>query len=485
MLDKAVKKYRGLPVQVRASFWFLICSFLQQGISVITTPIFTRLLNTAEYGQYNVFNSWMGVASIFVTLNLSYGVYTQGLVKFDGDKTFSSSLQGLTVLLCAAWTSIYLAFRDFFNAWFTLTTVQMLCMLVMMWTTAVFSFWAAEQRVYFRYRTLVIVTAIVSVLKPVIGIVFVMLADDKVTARVLGLALVQLAGYTWCFFVQMHRGKKFFSARYWKYALAFNLPLVPHYLSQTVLNSADRIMIGSMVGSSEAGIYGLAYSLGLVMTLFNSALSNTMGPWMYQKIKAKKYGDIEPVAYSTLVAIALLNLLLIALAPEAVAIFAPPEYYAAIYVVPPVAMSVYFMYAYDLLAKYAFYYEKTRLIMVASVLGAVLNVVLNWLLIPVLGYVVAGYVTLICYVCYCVFHYLLMNRVCDECCGGVRPYDLKKLLAITVIFMIAGFALMATYAAPLLRYAILAAAVVTAVIKRGAIAGFAHDMLSKRKEGKA
>ena len=77
-MSKLMNKYKSLPVQVRASFWFLICAFLQRGISTITTPIFTRLLSTAEYGQYSVFNSWLGIITVLVTLNLYSGVYTQG-----------------------------------------------------------------------------------------------------------------------------------------------------------------------------------------------------------------------------------------------------------------------------------------------------------------------------------------------------------------------------------------------------------------------
>ena len=79
-VDKIIKGYKGLPVQAKASFCFLICAFLQKGISVISTPIFTRILTTAQYGQYNVFTSWMDIVSIFVSLRISYGVYGQGLV---------------------------------------------------------------------------------------------------------------------------------------------------------------------------------------------------------------------------------------------------------------------------------------------------------------------------------------------------------------------------------------------------------------------
>lgn len=483
MMQKMKQKYRTLPVQVKASLWFLICSFMQKGISTISTPIFTRLLNTSEYGQYSVFNSWLGIISIFVTLNLSAGVYNQGLVKYEEQRNvFSSSLQGLSTTLTIVWTIVYLTFHNFWNKIFSLTTVQMLAMLVMIWTTAVFNFWAAEQRVNFKYRNLVLLSIAVSLAKPIVGIVFVINARDKVTARILGLMLVELIGYTALFFVQIVRGKKFYSARFWKYALAFNIPLVPHYLSQTVLSSADRIMISNMCSGSAAGIYSLAYSISLVMTLFNTALMQTISPWIYQKIKNKKINDISSIAYISLICIAVVNIILIAFAPEAVAFFAPSEYYEAIWVIPPVAMSVYFMYCYDLFAKFAFYYEKTKFIMIASVVGAILNIVLNYIFIKLFGYVAAGYTTLGCYIIYSICHYIFMKRVCTEFCNSENPYSLRKIMKITIPFMAGGFLLLFTYQIFWVRYSIIVISVIVGIWKRRQIMKMLESILALRKK---
>lgn len=482
-IKSVLRKYNNMPVQVKASLWFLICSFLQKGISMLATPIFTRILTTTEFGQFNVFNSWMGILTIFVSMSLAGGVYTQGLVKFEDDRSvFSSSLQGLSTTLTIIWIIFYLLFFDFWNDLFGLTTVQMLAMLVMIWTTAVFCFWSNEQRVEYKYKALVLITLLVSLAKPLIGVIFVLLADDKVTARILAILLVELVGYSGLFIVQMKRGKKFYSAQYWKYAFFFNLPLVPHYLSQIVLSSADRIMISNMVGDSEAGIYSLAYSLSSIMVLFNTALMQTLSPWIYQKIKAKKISDIAPIAYTSLIIIAVVNLILILLAPEAVAIFAPKAYHEAIYVIPPVALSVYFMYSYDLFAKFAFYYEKTKLIMAASVIGAILNVILNYIFIGTFGYIAAGYTTLACYIIYGVAHYILMNRVCLECCGEIKPYDVKKILAISVPFVIMGFIFLFTYDYPLIRYGIIVVVAAVAFIMRKMIIEVVKGMLALKKK---
>lgn len=450
---------------------------------MITTPIFTRIMSTDEYGRYGVFSSWLGIITIIVSLNLFYGVHTQGIVKFsDKRNQFTSSLQGLTTILVTFWTIVYLLFHDFWNKLFSLTTVQMIIMLLIVWTTAVFNFWANEQRVTYTYKSLVIVTLAVSVAKPVLEIILVTHLNDKVTARVLGWILVELVAYSWMYIVQLRRGKLFFSKEFWKYAIAFNLPLIPHYLSATVLNSADRIMIQNMVGTSEAGIYNLAYSVALIMTLFNTALTQTITPWMYQKIKAKRSKDLAPIAYMTLILIAVVNLLLILLAPEVVAIFAPKSYYEAIWVIPPVAMSVYFMFSYDLFAKFAFYYEKTTIIMVASVIGAVLNIVLNFVFIKLFGYLAAGYTTLVCFMVFSLFHYVFMKKVCREFCDGEFPYDTRIILSITIPFLIVGFALLATYSLPFVRYGLVLVALLCAVIFRKRIITAIKSLISLRNQ---
>lgn len=453
MFSNMITKYKNTPIQVRASFWFLACSFLQRGISVLSTPIFSRLLSTSEYGRYNVFNSWLGIVTIIVSLNLYAGVYTQGLIKFDKERQiFSSSLQGLTLVLVSGWTLVYLVFHNFWNRILSLTTVQMLSMLLLIWTSAIFGFWATEQRVKLNYIKLVVVTLVMAISKPVIGVYFVLHADDKVTARILGLVVVELVCCFGLFVSQIRNGKKIYAGKFWKYAVLYNLPLIPHYLSQTVLNSADRIMIERISGEDAAGIYSLAYSISLLMTLFNTALSQTMGPWIYQKIKDKKSQDISNVAYATLILVAVVNILLIAFAPEAVTIFAPDEYKDAIWVIPPVAVSVYFMFAYDLFAKFQFYYEKTKFVMYASVIAAVLNVILNSIFIRSFGYVAASYTTLFCYIASTVGHYLFMRKICNEYMHGEQVYNLKVLLSITVSFMFLGFMFMVLYRYNYLRY---------------------------------
>ena len=191
-LSKLTKKYKNSPVQFKASLWYLVCSVIQKGISVITTPIFTRLMSTYDYGKFNVFISWMNVLMVFFTLDIFWEVFEQGLVKFsERIDRFASSMQGLVLTLVCIWGIVYSAFYKFWNNLFLLSTVQMVLMFILIWTTAVFDFWAAEQRVKYKYKSLVALTLVLSVLSPIVGIILVLFCKDKVTARIFALAITQ------------------------------------------------------------------------------------------------------------------------------------------------------------------------------------------------------------------------------------------------------------------------------------------------------
>ena len=481
-MTKFINKYRSIPVQMKASFWFLICAFLQRGISAITTPIFTRLLTTSEYGQYNVFNSWMSIITCLVSLNLYGGVYAQSLVKFsDRRAQIASSFQGLVATLAALWLIVYALFHQYFDSVLDISYPQGLMVLILIWSSSVFQLWAQEQRVLYKYKVLVGVTLLYSISAPVLEIILIKVSQDKVTAKILGVVIASIVSYTWMFFDQLRRGKSFIDKEVWKYALGLAIPLIPHYLSQMILNSSDRIMIGKMVDQSAAGIYSLAYSVSLIMTVFNTSLLSTIEPWVYQKIKAKELNKISSVAYPCFILIAGVNLLLILLAPEVIRIFAPAEYYEAIWVIPPIAMSVFFMFAYSFFAMFEFYFEKNQYIIIATLTGAVLNIILNYIFIKIFGYVAAGYTTLACYIIYAVMHYVFMRKICNEKLEGYKVYNIKIIITISVIFMCLGFLMMTFYNHAVVRYGIVVTIIIVFIIEREKLKKILQTFLNFRK----
>ena len=484
MIEKALKRYKNLSQEVKASFWFLICGFIQRGISLITTPIFSRLLSTSEYGDFSVFNTWMSVVTIFATLNLASGVYVRGLVKYDDDrKKFTGSLESLFLLCAAICFCVYMLFQDFWNGVFDLDSPFVYVMFVDIIVVAAFHFWSAQQRVDVKYVNLVIFTVINAILRPLAGVIAILLFPDfKLEARIYSMVLVDIVTFDVFFARIFKNGLKVLTTKYWKYALAFNLPLVPHYLSQIILNHSDRLMIKSLVGSSEAGIYSLAYSLASIMVIANTAVINTLTPWMYKKMKAKAYKDIGNNTLPILIFIAFINLTLTAFAPEAIAIFSPSSYHDAIWIVPPVAASTYFIFMYSLFGNFEFYFDKTRFMLIASVSGAALNIVLNYIFIQIYGYYAAGYTTLVCYLLYCVGHYILMRRINKNYMDGVKVYNVKALVGISLVFVLLCGLMMVFYTVFIARLVIYLLLCIIVILNRDKFISIFKEMRAVKKK---
>jgi O-antigen/teichoic acid export membrane protein len=122
--------------------------------------------------------------------------------------------------------------------------------------------------------------------------------------------------------------------------------------------------------------------------------------------------------------------------------------------------------------------------MVASVTGALLNLVTNYIFIKIYSYYAAGYTTLFCYLVYAAGHYLMMNRVCDRFLGGIRPFPAAQYWGLSIAFMSAGFVLLFTYQSRIMRYGLLFLLMVLALIFRRRLKAIAKSLVNVRKEGK-
>lgn len=479
-IKKYKEKWNSLSLPVKASLAFVLCSFFQRGISTLTTPIFTRLLTTEQYGYYTIFNSWLEIVSVFTTLKLAGSVFQQALVKFDTRRDeLSASTAGLGTTITLLVYCIYLPLRSLINNLLGMNTLIMTCIFVASWATLMFELWADRQRNEYAYKPLVVLTIITSIAKPLFGVIAVLATQEyKAEARIISLVAVEVAAYSWLFISFLRKGK-YYNKEFWKYSLSLNIPLIPHYLTRMILNQSDRLMIKSMVGLSEAGIYGLAHSLAWMLTLVTQAVLNTMNPWIFQRIKKEEYHRIGKISYAILTVVAIAGMGLISIAPEIVKIFAPKDYYSAIWVIPPLVLSVFFLFMYSLFACFEYYFEKSNFLMIASTIGGVLNIILNYFFIKLYGFIAAGYTTLFCYIFYSVVHYIFMRKIQKENLENVKVYNPMIIIGISGAFMIAAAIMMATYNLIAVRYGIIFVGLVVLFTKRNTIMGVIKEVRSK------
>lgn len=433
-MKKIINKYKRMGVAAKAGIWFVFCNLLTKGISTITVPIFTRLLTTEEYGTYSIYLSWLNIFTIITSLNLYYGAYNNALNRYRDDKArnrYIASMQGITTSLVVVLALIYVANIDFWNNVIGLPTPIMCLMLIELFVAPATLFWSGRQRFEYHYKKMVIVTLLKSALNPILGLLFVFTWDSHhEMARILGIAISEVCISGSILVYQFLKGKTFFDKKFWKYALSFNIPLLPHYLSGTILNQGDRIMIQKMVGRGEVAIYSIAYNVGMLIQIFTNAINNAMTPWMYERLNEKDFKAIRKNTTYILLGLAMIIIALMFFAPEVVLIFGSKKYIDAIYVVPPVAASVFFIFLFNIFAIPQMYYEDKRFMPIASMIAAVLNLILNYIFIRTYGYFAAGYTTLVCYIVYSIGHFYFSKAVCKKHMPGVELFEIQKIVLI-------------------------------------------------------
>lgn len=473
-MNKLSKKYKELPVQARAAFWFAICSAIQSGASFFAIPFLTRLMSQEQYGIVTLYNSWRQIVIIFATLNIYCAVFNNGMVKWkDRRDQYLSSMIGLTFCLVLLVAVIYGVFQQAFSALFQLDPPYIWLMLVQVFATTVFSLWSARERFEYRYGKLVILTIVYAVVGQTVSVlctwatpVDAYKAIVSIASLTIVLLLMALVLAVYCFY----RGRSFIELEFWKHAVLFNLPLIPHYLATLILGQADRIMIASINGASQAAIYGVAYTIGLMIQIVTSAISNAIVPWLYGKLEHKDERGVSRLFETIVLTVGFLNALIVYIAPEFMSIVGPASYQSGVYVIPPVAGAMLFTFVYGLFAYVEFYYEKRLGVVIASVVAAVANILLNLWALPRFGFIAAAYTTLFCYGLLSLAHYLYSNYLARNHGLGGLLNGPRIALACFFVFPM-GIVGVLLYPYPLARFALIGAVLLAVYIKKDYLAG--------------
>ena len=137
--------------------------------------------------------------------------------------------------------------------------------------------------------------------------------------------------------------------------------------------------------------------------------------------------------------------------------FAGNNYLDAIYVIPPIAASIFFIFLYSLFSIIEYYYQKTALIALATSVCALLNLLLNYFCINIYGYYAAGYTTLICYIALAFFHYVFYKRILRKLGYNKDLFDIKIVIYSSFSVISLMFIVLLIYQLIWLRYGLLIA----------------------------
>ena len=218
----ATLKRASLSLPARASFYSIGTNIISKGISIIFTSIFTRILLPSEFGEYTVFASWVGIASAISTFELGGSVLYRGMQKWrENYESFLSSAFGLLCVFMLTSVGVYLPFRARINSLTGLTTLTSILVFLDIFFNAAINFYSARCRYFYSHRTLFALNLSYSALSQGTALMLIRYGGAGGEGRIwAAVATAAILGAPLLIYIFL-RGKRFFSARVWKFLLLF------------------------------------------------------------------------------------------------------------------------------------------------------------------------------------------------------------------------------------------------------------------------
>ncbi|HFI5631437.1 TPA: lipopolysaccharide biosynthesis protein [Streptococcus pneumoniae] len=465
-------RYEEMSVGMKAALWYTVANFIQKGFVFLSTPILTRILNVNDYGTLILYQSWFVLFAIFATLNLSQTAYNKGLVEFENDKdnfTFSLLFLSKTITIIVAF--LYFTFNILVKDSTGLTPSFMIFLFSDILFNISIEFYLARQRFEFKYRKAVLISTFSSFFIVAISTTILLAIKNDLFIKIVLDAIIRIIFGLYCFYLLFFSGRRQLKIekKYIKYGLSYSLPLIPHFLSHYILNQSDRLMINMFDGKEKLAIYSLAYSVSMIMFLFTNAINQSIMPHTFQALKKKDYCGIHGSTKWLFVVVGGITALSILFAPELIVILGGNKYKESIWLVPPIAISVYFLFVYSMFSNISFYYKMNKLISLVSTGAALSNIILNYIFINIFGYQAAAYTTLLCYILLAFSHFFLYRFLLKKEEIHEELYNMKMILIISLILLIILFLIIVIYNLAIIRYAIIAIILFLLFTKRNKI----------------
>ena len=213
-------------------------------------------------------------------------------------------------------------------------------------------------------------------------------------------------------------------------SISFGVPLIFGSLAMMLLNVSDRYIIKYFTNNEMVGLYDLGYRFAGALNMFIiMPITLTLLPQaykMYNKPGDKRYYS-KIMTYLTFLLV-WVGLAISVFSMEIIKVFAlNPTYWPAYKIVPLVTFAYVFFGMRILSSLGMFLTKETKYVAITTVLAAVINIGLNFILIPKFGMIAAAYTTLASFLVLYLSSYYYSNKFYKI------PFEDLKLLKLFIL----------------------------------------------------
>jgi O-antigen/teichoic acid export membrane protein len=235
--------------------------------------------------------------------------------------------------------------------------------------------------------------------------------------------------------------KNGFSILLWKQMMKYAFPLLIAGLAGMINETMDRVLLKFLLPSNsnimeQLGIYGACYKISIIMTIFIQTYRYAAEPYFFNEHKKSDAKNTYAQTMKYFFIVCMFIFLLTTFYLDIVKLFIGEAYREGLNVVPILLMANLALGVFFNLSVWYKLSGQTKFGAYLTILGAVITIVANFILIPILGYTGAAWATLICYFVMTVTSYFIGQKF------YTIPYDLKKIgfyFALGLLFYFLDF----------------------------------------------
>lgn len=230
-----------------------------------------------------------------------------------------------------------------------------------------------------------------------------------------------------------------FDKHLWKKMLQYGFPILIAGIAFAINEHFDKILLEKLgVSLADVGAYSACYKIGMFMVLFRTAYTLGIEPFFFSHAKNENapqtYAEITKYfvifgSFMSLGIIVFADVLKLILVPNA-------DYWNAMDVVPMIVIANFFLGIYTNLSVWYKLIDKTKIGAYISLIGAAVTIIVNFLLIPVIGFLGSAIATILAYGSMMLISYKLGQKEYPI------PYDKQKIsfyLLLSVVLSCLSF----------------------------------------------
>lgn len=408
-------------------------------VSLLGLPLVASLLTVDEFGKTETAASIISICSILIVLGLDTALKR---IYFDKDINYSSFIK-FALRFYFVLSLIFLVLLGIINLFFLILKIKFDFGLLLLNITILASIFIGFKSIYIsdlqikrKSIKVSLINLIDAISNLIFSIVFLKLISPSAEMRLFVILLISIILFTYYISslnkVRKEANEKIFYRKYLKYIVVYGMPITINQIAGFALGFIDRFMIIAFFGFTDTGLYSYAYKIGMVVIVFTTIVSQTMLPEFFERLNANDINRVKSLIreFSSygIEATAVLMLL----HKEIVLLLTPSSYVSSTYIVFIIFLGYLCTYLYNFYTQIEYYYKKTKIITIVSFSGAVINIILNLILMHFFGYEVAAITTFISFTFIYIAHYLYCRRRLS-----FNVFGIDKLgwifLALTVI----------------------------------------------------